>query len=103
MRKKERDLIIVQIVMLNYLNLIPNMKVVLVGLHSMSLYPTYLKQKPTIILVTQEQNIIAKIVVVITDIYLMTDLSLLEKGSGTGTVHATETPISRLLHRFICS
>jgi hypothetical protein len=55
------------------------MKVVLAGLHSMSLCPTCLKQKLTIILVTQEQNIIAKIAAVIMDIYLMMDLNQLEK------------------------
>jgi len=41
--------------------------------------PTCLKQKLIIILVTQEQNIIVKIVVVIMDIYLMMDLNQLEK------------------------
>ena len=45
----------------------------------MSLYLMCLKQKLIIILVTQEQNIIVKIVVVIMDIYLMMDLNQLEK------------------------
>jgi hypothetical protein len=55
------------------------MKVVPVGLRFTTLYPTCLKQKLIIILVTQEQNIIVKIVVVIMDIYLMMDLNQLEK------------------------
>ena len=66
-------------VSLEYSTLVLNMKAVLAGPRFMSHYLTCLKQRQTIILVTQEQNIIVKIAVVIMDIYLMMDLNQLEK------------------------
>ena len=48
-----------------------NTRVALVGHLSSNLCLMYLKQKQITMLVTQEQSIIARIVVVITDIFLM--------------------------------
>ena len=85
------------IVAQNFLNQLPNMKVVLDGHHSMNHYLMHLKQKQIIYLVTLEQNIIAKIVAHITDIYLMMVLILLAKDTVT-TEYAYYLYLKNKLH-----